>query len=145
MLRVTLSDRVIAGLPLEKGAQKIVRDTELAGFFVMVGSRSKSFMVQADLRQGSRRQSLRIKVGDVGNLTTREARATAKALLGQITKGIDPRPKPEPLEAPTLAGRDPTLRTAWLAYRDSHMRRKGRSVKTELSYADHVERLMAPW
>ena len=145
MLRVALSDRLIAGLPLVKGAQKIVRDAELAGFFVLVGSRSKSFMVQGDLRQGSQRQSLRIKVGDVGKLTTRGARAKAKALLGQIANGIDPRPKPAPLEALAPNGRDPTLRMAWLAYRDSHMRRKGRSMKTERSYADHVERLMAPW
>ncbi|MBP7952375.1 MAG: DUF4102 domain-containing protein, partial [Sphingorhabdus sp.] len=83
MSKVSLSDRVISALPMAKGTQKIVRDIDLPGFFVMVGARSKTFMVQGDLRQGELRQSLRMKVGDVGRLTTREARAKAKALLGQ--------------------------------------------------------------
>lgn len=145
MSKVSLSDRVISALPMAKGTQKIVRDIDLPGFFVMVGARSKTFMVQGDLRQGELRQSLRMKVGDVGRLTTREARAKAKALLGQITEGIDPRPKVEVPEAPVSNGSDPTLRMAWAAYRDSHMRRKGRSAKTEEGYADHVERLMKSW
>ena len=142
MSNVSLSDRVISALPMTKGAQKIVRDADLPGFFVMVGARSKTFMVQGDLRQGDQRQSLRMKVGDVGRLTTREARAKAKALLGQIAEGADPRTK---VVALVSNGSDPTLRMAWVAYRDSHMRRKGRSAKTEEGYADHVERLMKSW
>lgn len=145
MSKVSLSDRVISALPMTKGAQKIVRDADLPGFFVMIGARSKTFMVQGDLRQGELRHSLRMKVGDVGRLTTREARAKAKALLGQIAEGNDPRPKVEIPVAPVPNGSDPTLRMAWVAYRDSHMRRKGRSAKTEEGYADHVERLMKSW
>ena len=145
MSHATLTDRTIIGLNSEKGCQKIVRDAELPGFFVMVGSRSKTFMVQGDLRRGDKRQSLRMKVGKVGKITTREARAKAKVLLGQISDGIDPRPKAILAKKVVASGRDPTLRVAWLSYRDSHMRRKGRSQKTEDNYADHVERLMARW
>ncbi len=145
MSKLQLSERVIVGIPFSNGAQYIVRDTDLAGFFLMVGARSKTFMIQADLRAGGKRQSIRLKIGDVGAVTTREARAKAKTLLGQISDGIDPRPKPEAPATPVLPGRDPTLRMAWEAYRDGHMRRKGRSSKTESSYADHVERLMKPW
>ena len=144
-MQASLSDRVIAALPMHKGKQTIVRDTELSGFFVMVGSRSKTFMLQGDLRQGELRQSIRMKVGHFGKITTREARAKAKALLGQISDGIDPRPKAEPSNTAVVTGRDPTLRLAWLSYRDSHMRRRGRSRKTEKSYADHVERLIKAW
>ena len=50
-------------------------------------------MVQGDLRANGKRQSIRIKIGEVGELNTREARAKAKTLLGSIAKGIDPRPK----------------------------------------------------
>ena len=39
MSHVALTDRVIIGLEPTKGRQKIVRDSELPGFFVMVGSR----------------------------------------------------------------------------------------------------------
>ncbi|MEH6759458.1 MAG: integrase family protein [Parasphingorhabdus sp.] len=145
MSHAILTDRTIIGLNSEKGRQKIVRDAELPGFFVMIGSRSKTFMVQGDLRQGDKRQSLRMKVGKVGKITTREARAKAKTLLGQISDGIDPRPKAILAKKIVASGRDPTLRVAWLSYRDSHMRRKGRSQKTEHNYADHVERLMARW
>jgi Arm DNA-binding domain len=145
MTRVSLSDRTISTIPLAVHGQTIIRDSDLPGFFVMVGTRSKAFMVQGDLRQGKLRQSLRLKVGEVGRLTTREARARAKALLGQISEGIDPRPKSEPDEPPAGDRRDPTLRAAWGSYRESHMRRKGRSEKTIRGYGDHVERLMVRW
>ncbi len=39
----------------------------------------------------------------------------------------------------------PTVREAWTTYRDSHMRRKGRSEGTVASYADHFERLLKNW
>jgi hypothetical protein len=45
-------------------------------------------MVQGDLRLNGKRQSLRLKVGEVGEVRTREARAKAKALLGLIGKGV---------------------------------------------------------
>lgn len=142
MTKLSLSDRTISTIPLAVQGQTIIRDSELPGFFVMVGTRSKAFMVQGDLRQGQSRQSLRLKVGDVGRLTTREARERAKALLGQISEGIDPRPKPEPEVLSVSDRRDPTLQVPWDSYRESHMRRKGRSEKTIRGYGDHVERLM---
>ena len=145
MSKLQLSERAIMGIPFSAGTQYIVRDADLPGFFLMVGARSKAFMIQADLRADGKRQSIRLKIGDVGTVTTREARAKAKGLLGQISEGIDPRPKAEVPAAPISSGRDPTLRMAWEAYRDGHMRRKGRSSKTERSYADHVERLMKAW
>ena len=97
---------------------------------------------------------MRIKVGEVGDLNTREARAKEKTLLGSITKGIDPRPKKvvdvESVEADGRNGRDagssgPTLRAAWARYRDAHLKRKGRSDGTIENFRDHVERLMVDW
>ena len=94
-------------------------------------------MVQGDLRQNGKRQSLRLKVGEVGEVRTREARAKAKALLGLIGKEVDPRPMGEG-EAPNLSTSRPegspdidlTLRAAWTRYRDAHLKRKGRSEGT---------------
>ena len=66
----------------------------------------------------------------MGEVRTREARAKAKALLGLIGKGVDPRPQGAGEgEAPNLAtGRsegyrdiDLTLRAAWTRYRDPHL------------------------
>jgi hypothetical protein len=92
-MRLALTDKAILALEFSDSGQRIVRDAELPGFFLMVGKRTKTFMVQGDLRQNGKRQSLRLKVGEAGDVKTREARARAKALLGLIGKGVDPRPK----------------------------------------------------
>jgi integrase len=152
--RVSLTDKVIFNLPFGAAGQRLVRDAELAGFFVIVGKRTKTFMVQGDLRANGKRQSVRIKVGEVGELNTREARARAKTVLGSIAKGIDPRPKKagdaegvdtEECTATEAGAKGPTLRAAWTRYRDAHLKRKGRSDGTIENFRDHVERLMADW
>lgn len=143
--RLPLSDRNIAALPLVASGQQIVRDEDLAGFFLLVGKRSKTFMVQSDLRNNGRRQTIRIKIGEVGKIAAREARAKARALLGSIADGVDPRPKPEITESPKKNSSSPALREAWERYRDGHMRRKHRSEGTIENYRDHVERLLADW
>jgi len=146
MSQLIFTDRSIAALPFEKAKQRIVRDTELPGFFLKIGARTKAFMVQGDLRIDGARQTVLMKVGTAGEISTREARAKAKRLLGDILAGIDPRPKPEPVK--DLAVAQPggvTLRSAWASYRVSHLERKGRSQKTISEYEGHVERLMANW
>jgi integrase len=149
--RLLLSEKVIIALRLAPRGQHVIRDTELPGFFLLIGKRKKTFMAQADLRANGRRRSVRVKIGEVGQIKTREARAKAKEILGSIGKGVDPRPKsessPESKENETrlasYAG--PTLRAAWNRYRDSHLQRKGRSDGTIENYRDHVERLMVDW
>lgn len=145
MSYVSLSDRAIAAVPFAVKGQQILRDADLSGFFVLVGTRSKSFMIQGDMRSGSMRRSIRMKVGEAGKITTREARARAKTLLGQIADGVDPRPKASAAASRSSNLRDRTLQEAWNAYRDGHMRKRGRSEKTIEGYADHVERLMKNW
>ena len=152
--RLALTDKAILALPFTKSGQRLVRDAELFGFFVVIGKRTKTFMVQGDLRANGKRQSIRIKVGEVGELNTREARAKAKTLLGSIAKGIDPRPKKaadaegvdnDGIKAMGRKETGPTLRVAWARYRDAHLKRKGRSDGTIENFRDHVERLMADW
>jgi hypothetical protein len=147
-ISLPLTDKNIAGLPNTPGAQYKARDTELKGFFVVVGARSKTFFVQGDLRQGGQRvASVRVKVGEVGDLNARDARAKAKTLLGSIAEGIDPRPKKEEAEPSGEAkiGDVPTLRQAWARYKELHLVRKKRSAKTVRNYEDHVERLLVEW
>src|ERR1700730_1360858 len=134
--RLALTDKALLRLPLTASGQEIIRDAELSGFFVLVGKRRNTFMVQGDLRSNGKRQSIRVKIAEVGELNTREARAKAMMLLGSIAKGIDPRPQtaavPESVTMKTdgaggLAASGPTLRTAWNRYHDAHLKRKGRS------------------
>jgi len=149
--RLALTDKAIIALCLAPSGQQIIRDTEVSGFFVMIGKRTKTFMVQGDLRANGKRQSIRIKIGEVGELKTREARAKAKELLGSIARGVDPRPKAQSSrdaqedETKPANTNGPTLRAAWTRYRDSHLKRKGRSEGTIENFRDHVERLMGDW
>ncbi|MDH2350405.1 integrase arm-type DNA-binding domain-containing protein [Bradyrhizobium sp. SSUT112] len=112
----------------------LARDTELKGFFVVVGKRKRTFTVQGDLRQrGKRASSIRVSIGDAS--TTRAARAIAKEYLVQISKGQHPKARQDSRvnEAKT-DGNGPvvvaTLRQAWQRYLETHLIRKGRSDKT---------------
>jgi len=144
--RPALTDRSIAGLPPASSSQYFARDTELLGFAVLVGKRRQTFVIQGDIRKGKQRFSIRLKIGAVGEKTTREARAEAKELLGKIAKGIDPREKNQPSNpAEQRVDGIPTLLHAWQRYQDSHVARKGLSGTTINNYRDHVERLMSEW
>ena len=145
-LRLPLTDKNLIGLPFAQTGQYRARDTDLGGFFVLIGSHTKSFMIQADLRVDGRRQSVRMKVGEVGELSSRDARSKAKALLGLISSGKDPRPPREaPPTLPEPSTMIPTLREAWGRFRVSHLERKGRSKATVRLYKDHLERLFSDW
>ena len=111
--RLSFSDRAIAALPLAASGQQIVRDEDVAGFFILIGTRSKTFTIQGDLWEDGKRRTLRVRVGDVGKIATREARAKAKVLLGSIADGIDPRPKLEAADGPKPRASDPVMREAW--------------------------------
>ncbi len=145
--RFSFTDRTVSALPFTSKGQAIARDADLPGFFIRYGTRSKSYLVQGDLWVRDVRQTIWVKVGEVGKISAREARAKAKVLLGSIADGIDPRPKtePEPTPSSKLEASDPTLQYAWDSYRESHMRRKGRSEGTIANYRDHAERLFADW
>ncbi|MES0032842.1 integrase arm-type DNA-binding domain-containing protein [Mesorhizobium sp. M0040] len=90
-LRLALTDRAVASLEPASSDQYFARDTDLPGFMVLVGKRQKTFVVQGERRKAGRRLSVRMKVAEVGELTTRAARAKPKDILGKIANGIDPR------------------------------------------------------
>jgi hypothetical protein len=139
-LRQILTDKAVARLPYAKEKQYKVRDTEVAGFFVLIGKRRKSFMAQGEFwRDGVREFAAQMKLGEFGDLSTREARSKAKDALGSIARGQ------RPGESPRSISGSVTLRQAWERYRDAHMRRKGRNAGTIENYRDHMERLFANW
>jgi integrase len=150
-IRIPLSDKAIAQLPTPKDGWYLARDTELKGFFVVVGKRKRTFTVQGDLRRGRKRaSSIRVSIGDTRELTTRAARAIAKEYLAQISKGQHPKTGQigDAEQAKTdrnAAAATVTLKQAWQRYLEAHLIRKGRSEKTISGYRDHVERLFADW
>ena len=154
-VRILLTDKTIARLPTPEDGWYLARDTELKGFFVVIGKRKRTFTVQGDLRQGRKRaSSIRVTIGDANEISTRTARATAKDYLARISRGQHPKaetrssgdsgPSIKKGEAAAPSG-GITLRQAWERYRDAHLLRKGRSERTVDSYRDHVERIFVGW
>ncbi|AJA61658.1 tyrosine-type recombinase/integrase [Bradyrhizobium japonicum] len=152
-IRISLTDKKIAQLPAPKEGWYLARDTELKGFFVVIGKRRRTFTVQGDLRRGGKRaSSIRVSIGDANEMSTRAARATAKEYLAQISRGRHPKDEKqlEPKNpAPAMESRGTvaniTLRQAWERYLEAHLIRKNRSEKTIEGYRDHVERIFAEW
>lgn len=138
--QLLLTDKAVARLPYAAAGQYKARDTELGGFFIQVGKRSKTYMVEGEYwRHGVREIRAQVKIGEFGDITTREARTKAKDALASIARGERPgeagKPRPGTI----------TLRGAWERYRDAHLIRKGRDPGTIANYRDHMERLLADW
>ena len=150
-VRILLSDKSIAQLPAPRDGWYLARDTELKGFFVVIGKRKRTFTVQGDLRKnGKRISSVRVSIGDTNEITTRTARATAKEYLARMSRAAPKAPQrgaiPEDVAAEvTGAAAGVTLRQAWERYLDAHLVRKNRSEKTICGYRDQVERIFAEW
>ena len=157
-IRIALTDRNIARLPAATEGQYVARDTDLKGFYLLVGKKRRRFMVQGDLRhEGKRATTIKVSVGDADELTAQKARGIAKGYLSEISKGRHP--KPEAVRAQTIvaqaiataedAGEAPsqpiTLRVAWERYLETHLVRKNRSEGTIAGYRDHVERVLKEW
>ncbi|ODT82506.1 MAG: integrase [Pelagibacterium sp. SCN 64-44] len=153
-MRIPLNDKAIERLPLSSKGRYIVRDTDQKGFFLMVGARRKTFMVQGDLRQQGRRAStIRVAIGDTSEMATRAARGIAREYLVLISRGIHPKSETKTKKASTVGevieNQNPvpvgvTLAQAWARYKIA-MERKNRSERTIESYRDHVERIFKDW
>ena len=132
------TDKALARLPYAKAGQYKVYDTELKGFVLVVGKRTKTFAAQgAFWREGVREFSARKKIGEFGEIASRDARSKAKDILAAIARGDRPDGTSRTRKGSV------TLREVWENYRDSHMIRKGRSAGTIENYRDHMERLFA--
>jgi integrase len=137
-VRIALTDKTVAGLPLATNGQYLARDTELPGFFLLVGKTKKTYTIQGDLRRDGLRKSIRLAVGRAGEIKAREARAKAKEWLGTIACGDHPMEERRRDNALTLGD-------AYQRYLEAHMVRKGRSAGTIANLKDHMDRLLKDW
>ncbi len=131
MAKKKLTDALVTALePAEK--QYLVRDTEVPGFFVMVGARTKTWTIQIDVtdlltgKAKTRRQSL----GGFPDVGTREARRLAEEARAELRKG---RPK----------GSGQTLAEAWRELRDE-LAADGKSLRTIEGY-EYGMSLLSEW
>lgn len=130
-----LTDRYIAELPFADGASYAARD-DLPGFFVTVGKRKKTFTVQCDVRDDlGRRRTKKAVIGTFPEMTVRQARAKAKATIGQwqTAARFEERRK------------DWTLGEAWEHMRDFELPRKGSRPRTVEGYEKVLRVHMSDW
>jgi integrase len=145
-IKLSLTDRALHQLPFANGGRYVARDEDLRGFFVVVGARRKTFAVRGEFWRDGQRRCKTVTLGRAEEMTVREARLKARAVLASIVNGELFKAEDEAAAAAQAkAEMGVTLREAWARYRTAHMERKGRSEATIRGYADHLERLLVDW
>lgn len=78
------------------GKQVVLRDAQ-PGFYLLIGQRTRAWMIQCDVRDPlGRRKTVKEKLGDWPALPAKEARARAKARIGELqAEGRAPERRPE--------------------------------------------------
>lgn len=132
MPTIRLTKSAVDALPLEAKGQKIYRDDQLPGFGLVVGSKSKTYMVEA--RVGGK--NVRCAVGRATLLSAEVARQKAKGLLGEMADGRNPNAKKKAQSAAEL-----TLEGAFQSFFSA---RKLAAVTVD-SYQRTVDLYLADW
>ncbi len=89
-----LTKLYVARLAAPAAGQILIWDTELPGFGLRVGTKTKAFIAEAKVNRSTRRVTL----GTYPRMTPAVARKDARKALQDMERGIDPRPA-ETLEA----------------------------------------------
>jgi integrase len=86
MPTLRLTKRTIEALPFAPTGQMLYRDTELTGFGVRIGKRSKVYFVESQVR----RRTVRTSIGRADVFSPEAARKKALLLLGAMAEGRHP-------------------------------------------------------
>lgn len=133
MPKVKLTKSVVDKIKFTEKGQTLFCDTELSGFYLIVGMRAKTYIAQKDI-QG---RSVRVTIGRHGHFTPEEARRIAREHLHLMAQGINPNQlKKEEQE------REVTLR----AVLDSYcVTRKSLGERTKFDYNYLVGKYLPDW
>ena len=124
-----------AALPQGGGKQRLYFDSELRGFGLCVGARTKTYFAQGTVRG----RFQRITIGRHGVFTVDEARREAQQVLAKIARGDNP------IEDKRKAAiRGFTLAQA-LELCEQTLKTKGRSDKTIHGYKYAIETYLKDW
>lgn len=91
MSKLKLNKAIVEGLE-PAGSQYLVRDTEVPGFFVMVGARTKTWMIQIDVKDAltGKTKTRRMTLGRFPDVGVAEARRLAEEARIEARKGVAP-------------------------------------------------------
>lgn len=129
--RITKS--LIDSLPYTESGQLIYMDKDLPGFGCIIGTRSKTFIAQKDIRG----RSVRFTIGRYGHFTPDEARRIAKDKLYVMAQGINP----NALEAKERANAI-TVETVLESYLST---RRNLSPRSKIDYRYNVNKYLPDW
>lgn len=86
VLKSKLTKSVVDSLPYPTAGQVLYRNTELIGFGVRIGTKTKTYFAETKIHG----KTVRVSIGKHGVFTPEQARTEARHLLGQMAKGINP-------------------------------------------------------
>jgi len=118
-----------------KPRQKIIFDTEVAGFGLLVGAKSKAFFAQQSISG----KVVRVTIGRFPVFTADSARREARKLIGQMSDGKNPTEEKRKKRAQAI-----TFAEAWQLTQDT-LRAKGRSPKTMHRYGHTINLYLKSW
>jgi integrase len=118
-----------------KTRQRLYMDSELKGFGLCVGSKTRTFFAQREVRG----KSVRITIGRYGVYTVHQARAEARELLMRMSKGEDIRETRRQEQSLGI-----TLREA-LELNEEGLKAKRRSPHTIAGYRNFIEKYLKDW
>lgn len=119
--------------PAPPGRQLVLRDAQ-PGFYLVIGQHTRTWMIQCDVRDPlGRRRTVKEPVGRWPEVSVRDARAKAKARLGELQReGRMPERRP-----------DTTLGDAWAHLeKTAPARLQGSTIE---GYRQLYARRLAPW
>ena len=133
MPKAKITKSFVDNTPFTEKGQVIYCDIELAGFYLQVGTRAKTYIVQKDI-QG---KTVRCTIGRHGHFTPDEARRIAKDKLYLMSQNINPN-KLDEKERKKLV----TLRMVLESYQSM---RKNLNNSTKESYDYHLKKYTHDW
>lgn len=84
-LKKKLTDSLVENQAPATSGQRIVNDTQLPGFYLLVGKRAKTYMVRTDVRGAfGERRTVKEKVGRSDEMTATEARRHAQIRIAAL-------------------------------------------------------------
>jgi integrase len=137
--KAKLTNKLCRSLPFAETGQRIIRDSEISGFMVVIGRKKRTYTLQIDVMVLGQRRTVKRKIGDVLEIDANAARTEAQRLAVEIrsetTKHLNRR-------------KSLSFGQAWQDYARRFKVRIAsgeRSMRTFESYHDCVERLLSDW
>ena len=135
MPKIKITKSRVDALPHPDKGQVLYSDSDLPGFAVLVGAKSKAYVAQRDVAGRTKR----VTIGRHGIIKTDKARDDARQMIARMAQGEDPS-----LTKRQEAARSITLRQALEAYEQT-LENKNRSPRTIEGYRKSIERYLRDW